>query len=180
VSVELLSSIAGVAVALAAMVFTTVLLARQVRQMEHERNALAVLEAIERLTDPLIVDLFQRLRGINERFAEDSDVVNNYHGSQDAADIGVVGQFVETMATLARRRVIDPSLLVDAMGLSIRRWWDTIRVFILRRRRIEHNDFILENFEWLAMYSAWWKDTPRPKGDANYDPDQFKGVTFHV
>lgn len=162
------------------MVFTTVLLSRQVRQMEHERNALAVLEAIERLTDPAIVELFARLRGINERYPSDEDIRTNYHGSRDAADIGVVAQFVETMATLSRRRVIDPSLLVDAMGLSIRRWWDTIRIFILRRRRIEDNEFILENFEWLAMYSAWWKDTPRPPNDKNYHPDQFKGVEFKV
>ena len=148
--------------------------------MEHERNALAILEAIERLTDPKIVELFSRLNSINERYPTDEDIVANYHASRDAADIGVVAQFVETMATLARRRVLDPSLLVDAMGLSIRRWWNTIRVFILRRRRIENNDYILENFEWLAMYSAWWKDTPRPPKDANYDPDQFKDVEFRV
>ena len=179
-SVELLSSLASIVVALAAMVFTTLLLSRQVRQMEHERNALAVLESIDRLTDPAVVEAFARLRGINERYAQDSDITERYHGSGDAADIAIVAQYVETVATLARRRVIDASLIVDAMGLPIRRWWASIRPFIMRRRAIEDNAYILENFEWLAMYSAWWKDTPRPPGDENYDPDQFRGVTFKV
>jgi hypothetical protein len=148
--------------------------------MEHERNALAVLEAIARLTDQTVVEIFTRLRGINERYPLDRDIIERYHASADAADIAMVGQFVETIATLARRRVLDPSLLVDAMGLPIRRWWETIRVFIARRRALEGNAYILENFEWLAMYSAWWKDTPRPPRDKNYRADQFAGIEFKV
>ncbi len=179
-SPELISSLASVVVALAAMVFTTALLYRQVRQMENERNALAILESIERLTDPAVVDVFHRLHGINERYPQDEDIRTKYHGSHDAADIMIVAQFVETIATLARRDVLDPSLLVDAMGLSLRRWWETIRPFIMRRRIIEGNEYILENFEWIAMYSAWWKDTPRPAKARNYDPKQFEGVTFRV
>lgn len=177
---ELISSVSSVGVAVLALVFTTLMLARQVRQMEHERNALAILEAIERLTDSAVVEVFARLQGINERYASDDDILRDYPGSHDAADTAIVAQFVETIATLARRRVLDPSLLVDAMGLPIRRWWGTIRPFIMRRRRVEGNDYILENFEWLAMYSAWWKDIPRPKRDPNYDPKQFAGVEFRV
>lgn len=179
-SAELISSVASVAVAVLAMVFTTFLLARQVRQMEHERNALAILEAIERLTDPRVVATFDRLHNVNERYPTDRDITERYRGSADEHDILVVAQFVETVACLARRRVLDPSLLVDAVGLGLRYRWNAIKDFIARRRRIEHNEYILENFEWLAMYSAWWKDTPRPKRDVNYDPTQFEGVTFRV
>jgi hypothetical protein len=179
-SPEFLSSLASVGVAVLALVFTTLMLARQVRQMEHERNAVAILEAIERLTDPRVVETFDRLRNVNERYPNDSDIIANYHGSKDERDFQIVAQFVETVACLARRRVLDPSLLVDAIGLALRQRWDNIRAFVMRRRTIEGNAYILENFEWLAMYSAWWKDTPRPRLDRNYDPHQFAGVQFRV
>jgi hypothetical protein len=177
---EMISSVASVAVAVLALVFTTVMLARQVRQMEHERNALAILEAIERLTDPRVVETFERLRNVNERYPTDADVLTKFHGSKDERDFLVVAQFVETVACLARRRVLDPSLLVDAVGLVLRRRWANIREFVLRRRALEHNDYIMENFEWLAMYSAWWKDTPRPRFDKNYQPHQFAAIEFRV
>ncbi len=179
-SPELVSSAASAAVALLALVFTTFLLSRQVRQMEHERNALAILEAIERLTDPRVVEIFDRLRGVNERYPTDEDILHRYRGSSDERDFQIVAQFVETVACLTRRRVLDPSLLADAVGLPLRGRWQTIRAFIERRRRLENNDYILENFEWLAMYCAWWKDTPRPKRDRNYDPSQFAGIEFRV
>lgn len=177
---EVLSSVASVGVAVLALVFTSLLLARQVRQMEHERNALAILEAIGRLTDPRVLATFDQLHGINERYASDTDLLTKFHGSKDERDFLVVAQFVETVACLARRRVLDPSLLVDATGLALRARWGSIRTFVMRRRAVERNDYILENFEWLAMYSAWWKDTPRPRFDRNYYPDQFAGVTFRV
>ena len=179
-SPEFLSSIASVGVAVLALVFTTFMLARQIRQMEHERNALAILEAIERLTDMRVVETFDRLRGINERYPTDEDIVTKYHGSRDERDFLVVGQFVETVACLARRRVLDPSLLVDAIGLALRQRWENIRPFVLRRRAVDDNEYIFENFEWLAMYSAWWKDTPRPRFDRNYAPRQFAAVEFRV
>ena len=160
------------------MIATTLLLSRQLRQMEHERNALAIMEAIERLTDPRIVEIFTRLKGINERYPTDDDLVQNYYDSQDDRDVAAYASFMETVACLARRKVLDPSLLVDAVGLPVRRRWEAIRPFIDRRRRIEKNDYIFENFEWLAMYSAWWKDVPRPANDANYQPGQFAGVVF--
>ena len=177
---QFISSAASTAVAVLAMVFTTFLLARQVRQMEHERNALAILEAIERLTDPRVVAIFDRLSGVNERYPQDSDIRDRYKGSGDERDFLIVGQFVETVACLARRRVLDPSLLVDAVGLALRQRWSAIREFVRRRRNIEGNQYIFENFEWLAMYSAWWKDTPRPKHDRNYDERQFAHITFTV
>lgn len=177
---EIISSVASTGVAVLALVFTTFLLSRQVRQMEHERNALAILEAIERLTDPRVIEIFDRLKDVNERYPNDSDILERYHGSRDERDFLVVAQFVETVACLSRRRVLDPSLLVDAMGLALRQRWDNIREFVARRRRLERNEYILENFEWLAMYSAWWKDTPRPKRDRNYHETQFAGVTFRV
>lgn len=177
---EVLSSVASVGVAVLALVFTTLMLARQVRQMEHERNALAILEAIERLTDPRLVETFDRLRNVNERYASDEDIRTKYPGSQDERDTFIVVQFVETVACLARRRVLDASLLVDAAGLPLRRRWNSIRAFVMRRRAVEHNAYILENFEWLAMYSAWWKNTPRSRFDRNYDPKQFASVEFRV
>ena len=64
-----------------------------------------------------------------------------------------------------------------AIAQSIaRRFIDVIE----RVRRVHDNPYIFENFEWLAMYSTWWKDTPRDPRDRNYDPDQFRGVTFRV
>jgi len=177
---QILSSAISTTVALLALVLTTFLLARQVRQMEHERNALAILEAIERLTDPRVVAIFERLRDVNERYSSDADIAARYNGSQDDRDFQIVAQYVETIACLSRRRVLDASLLVDAVGLALRRRWDSIRTFVDRRRRVEGNDYILENFEWLAMYSAWWKDVPRPAHDRNYAPGQFAGVTFRV
>jgi hypothetical protein len=148
--------------------------------MEHERNALAILEATERLSDPRVVATFERLHNVNDRYPKDEDIRQRYHGSADEHDFIVVAQFLETVGTLARRRVLDASLLVDAAGLDLRRRWSIVRPFIERRRRIEDNPFIFENFEWLAMYSAWWKDIPRPKRDRNYDPDQFAGIVFKV
>jgi hypothetical protein len=179
-SAEIISSVASVGVAVLALVFTSLLLARQVRQMEHERNALAILEAIERLTDPRVVATFDRLRNIDQRYPTDTDLLENFHGSKDERDFLVVAQFVETVACLARRRVLDPSLLVDATGLALRHRWGSIRSFVMRRRALENNEYILENFEWLAMYSSWWKDTPRPRFDRNYHPRQFAAVQFRV
>ncbi len=177
---EILSSLASVGVAVVALVFTSLLLARQVRQMEHERNALAILEAIERLTDPRVVETFDRLRNIDQRYPTDDDLVAKYPGSKDERDFLVVAQFIETVACLARRGVLDPSLLVDATGLALRQRWGSIRSFVIRRRALEKNEYILENFEWIAMYSAWWKDTPRPRLDRNYHPRQFAAVQFRV
>ncbi|MDP9111022.1 MAG: DUF4760 domain-containing protein, partial [Candidatus Eremiobacteraeota bacterium] len=96
-----------------------------------------------------------------------------YHGSSDERDFLVVGQDIETVACLARRRVLDASLLCDAVGMALRRRWATILPFVERQRALENNPYILENFEWIARYSNWWKDEPRPKGDRNYDPRQF-------
>ncbi|MBV9263779.1 MAG: hypothetical protein JO324_05600, partial [Candidatus Eremiobacteraeota bacterium] len=92
----------------------------------------------------------------------------------------LVAQYFETVATLARRRVLDASLLVDAVGYMIRVRWETIRDFIFRLRRIRGNRYIFENFEWLAMYSAWWRQIPRPPGDKNYDEKQFGDLDFKV
>jgi hypothetical protein len=179
-SAEVISSVASVTVAVLALVFTTLLLARQVRQMEHERNALAIMEAIERYTDPHVVAAFTRLSGIDQRYPTDEDILTHFYDSQDEQDFLAVLTFVETIACLGRRGVLDPSLLVDAVGLSVRRRWNTILTFVERRRRIEENPYILENFEWLAMYSAWWKDVPRPPREKNYDPKQFAGIEFKV
>jgi Domain of unknown function (DUF4760) len=174
------AEVLSVGIAFLALVFTTLLLARQARQMEHERNAVAILEAIERITDERILGIFERLSSVNERYPTDDDIRRNYAHSQDERDFIAVASFVETVACLARRRVLDPSLIVDAVGLILRKRWEEVREFTMRRRRVENNDFIFENFEWLAMYSAWWKDTPRPRFDRNYYSKQFAGVTFRV
>ena len=156
------------------------LLTRQNKQMEHERNALAILDAIARLTDPAIVAAFAQLEGIDQRFPDDQTVRSNFTGSPDDQALVLVAQYVETVACLARRRVLDASLLVDAVGFMLRSRWNTILPFVLRLRRVRGNDYLFENFEWLAMYSTWWKDTPRPPNDLNYDPRQFAGIEFKV
>ena len=171
-------ALASVVVAFLALVFTSMLLARQARQMEHERNAVALLEAITRLTSPQLFDIFDRLSNINDRYPTDEDIALNYPGSKDEHDFMMAGAYIETVACLARRGVLDPSLLVDAVGYTIRRRWSSIRAFVVRRRHVAENPFIMDNFQWLAMYSTWWKDTPRPSHARNYDPLQFAGVEF--
>src|SRR5580658_5806098 len=164
---------ASIIVSLIALRLSTVLLARQNKQLEHERNAMAILDAIARLTDPSIVAAFAQLEGIGERYPDDESVRRNFVGSPDDHALVLVAQYVETVACLARRRVLDASLLVDAVGFMLRSRWNTVRPFVDRWRRVRNNAFLFENFEWIAMFSAWWKETPRPPNDPNYDPKQF-------
>ena len=172
-SIDQWVSLASVCAAFATVLLTTLLLSRQVKQMEHERNAIAILEAIDRLSDLEVVEVFERLRGVNERYASNDDILRTYPESADAKALEVVGQYVETVACLARRGVLDPSLIVDAVGLMVRTRWASIRPFVRRLRAAYGNEFMFENFEWLARYSNWWKDTPRPPRDPNYSPTQF-------
>lgn len=165
--------IGSLLIAFVTVVFTTIMLARQVRQMEHERNAIAILQAIERLTSPHIVHVFSQLRGVDQRYTTDHDIRDRYEGSTDHESLNMVGQYVETIAALARRQVLDPSLIVDAVGLMLRTRWALIRDFVYRLRRIYDNPYMFENTEWLARYSAWWKEIPRPPGAKNYDESQF-------
>ena len=171
---------ASVVVSLIALGLSTFLLTRQNKQLEHERNALAILDAIGRLTDPTIGSAFSRLEGIDRRYPDDESVRQNYAGSPDEQALLLVAQYVETIACLARRRVLDASLLVDAVGYMLRTRWNTIRPFVARLRRVRGNEYLFENFEWLAMFSTWWKDTPRPPNDQNYDPKQFGNLEFKV
>ena len=179
-SAEQVFAAASIVVSLIALGLTTVLLTRQNKQLEHERNAMAILDAIARLTDPSIVSAFAQLEGIAERYPDDASVRDAFPGSADDHALVLVAQYVETVACLARRRVLDASLLVDAVGFMLRSRWDTIRPFVEHLRRVRGNEYLFENFEWLAMYSTWWKDTPRPAGDRNYDPKQFGDLQFKV
>jgi hypothetical protein len=180
VSTEQAFTIASIVVSLLALGLSTVLLTRQNKQLEHERNALAILDSIARLTDSAIISAFAQLDGIERRYADDESVLATFPGSPDDRALILVAQYVETVACLARRRVIDASLLVDAVGFMLRSRWETIRPFVARLRRVRGNEFLFENFEWLAMYSAWWRDTPRPPNDPNFDPKQFGDVEFKV
>ena len=171
---ETIVPIVSIVIAFATVLVTAVLMHRQAREMAHERNALAILDAIDRLTSPELVQAFETLEGVNDRYPTDEDFHARYRGSDDFRANMVVGQFMETVACLARREVLDASLLVDAVGYMIRTRWAAIAPFVLRRRKLENNDYIYENFEWLARYSQWWKDIPRPK-HPNYSPDQFAG-----
>lgn len=168
------------AVSLIALGLSTILLTRQNKQLEHERNALAILEAINRLTDAAAMEAFEGLQGVDGRYATDEDILEHFDNSDDDRALLLVAQYFETVATLARRRVLDASLLVDAVGYMIRVRWETIRDFIFRLRRVRGNQYIFENFEWLAMYSAWWRQIPRPPGDKNYDEKQFGDLEFKV
>jgi len=176
---ELLGA-ASVIVSMIALGLSTALLTRQNKQLEHERNALAILEAINRLTDAAAMAAFEGLQGVNGRYPTDRDIAERFDDSDDDRALLLVAQYFETVATLARRRVLDASLLVDAVGYMIRVRWDTIRQFILRLRRVRRNQYIFENFEWIAMYSAWWRGLPRPPGDRNYDESQFANLEFKV
>lgn len=170
---ETIAPIASLLIAFATVVFTTLLLSRQVRQMEHERNALAIIDAIDRLSSPQMVHIFSRLQGVARRYPADADIRDRYYGSEDDEALTQVGQYVETVACLARREVLDASLLCDAVGLMIRTRWGIIREFVSHLRRYNNNEYMFENFEWLARYSAWWKDVPRPPRAANYRENQF-------
>jgi len=164
--------IVSTVIAFATVIFTTLFMARQTREMRHERNALALIEAIDGLSSPTVVQAFEDLRGIEKRYPTEADFRSRFVGSEDERALFVVGQYIETMACLARREVLDVTLIVDAVGLMLRNRWETIRPFIERYRAVENNPYVYENFEWLARYSAWWKDVPRPK-HPNYDPSQF-------
>ncbi|MGC2407463.1 MAG: DUF4760 domain-containing protein [Candidatus Cybelea sp.] len=179
-SADQILSGASVIVSLSALAFSSFLLTRQNKQLEHERNAVAILEAIGRLTGPSIVSAFAQLEGIARRYPDDETVREQFDGSSDDQALVLVAQYVETIACLARRRVLDASLLVDAVGFMLRSRWATIAPFVARLRRVRDNEFLFENFEWLAMYSTWWKDTPRPTGDRNYDANQFANIEFKV
>ncbi|MBV8344940.1 MAG: DUF4760 domain-containing protein [Candidatus Eremiobacteraeota bacterium] len=179
-NVEQLFAAASVIVSLLAIGLSAYLLTRQNKQLEHERNALAILDAIARLTDSAIVSAFEQLEGITQRYPDDDSVRAGFQGSPDDHALVLVAQYVETVACLARREVLDASLLVDAVGFMLRSRWNTIRPFVMRLRRVRNNEYLFENFEWLAMYSTWWKDTPRPAGDPNYDPKQFGDLEFKV
>ena len=169
---DLIIPIASLAIAFGTLVFTTLMLRHQSRQMEHERNALALLEAIDRLSSSHMVTVFNQLRGIEKRYPTDADITKKFFGSDDERAIQEVGQFVETIATLARREVLDVTLLCDAAGWTLRNRWAIVEPFTQHWRKYNNNEFLFENFEWLAKYSAWWKDLPRPNVP-NYDPNQF-------
>ncbi|HYK54612.1 MAG TPA: DUF4760 domain-containing protein [Candidatus Eremiobacteraceae bacterium] len=171
-SFDTIVPIVSLLVAFATVVVTAVLMQRQAREMAHERNALAILEAFDRLTAPELLQAFDQLTTVNERYPTDEEFLAHYPGSADARANNLVSQLMETIATLARREVLDASLIVDAAGHLIRARWAAIKPFVMRRRRLENNEYILENFEWLAKYSTWWKDIPRPP-HPNYSPDQF-------
>lgn len=171
-SFDTIVPIVSLLVAFATVVVTAVLMQRQAREMAHERNALALLEAIDRLTSPELIAAFDELATANDRYADDADFQARYPGSPDARANVVVGQMMETVACLARREVLDASLIVDAVGHMVRTRWKAIEPFVTRRRRVENNEYIYENFEWLAKYSTWWKDIPRPP-HPNYSPTQF-------
>ncbi|HEX3671549.1 MAG TPA: DUF4760 domain-containing protein [Candidatus Cybelea sp.] len=173
-------AIVSIVVSLIALGLSTILLTRQNKQLEHERNALAILDAIGRLTDPAIVTAFAQLEGIAQRYPDDDTIRRDFDGSADDQSLVLVAQYVETVACLARRRVLDASLLVDAVGFMLRSRWNTILPFVERLRRVRGNEYLFENFEWLASYSTWWKDTPRPPRDPNYDPKQFSDIQFKV
>jgi len=172
-SFDHIAPIASLVISFATVLFSTLMLSRQVRQMEHERNALAILRAIERLTSPTIVHVFIQLRDVAARYPNDEALRDRFLGSADEEALEIVGQYVETIATLARREVLDASLLVDAVGLMLRTRWTAIRDFVYHLRRFQGNPYMFENFEWLARYSAWWKEVPRPTGTENYQNSQF-------
>jgi hypothetical protein len=180
VTAEQVFAPASVVVSLLALGLSTVLLGRQNKQLENERNALAIIDAIGRLTDPVIVHAFAELEGIARRYPDDESIRASFEGSPDDHALVLVAQYVETVACLARRRVIDASLLVDAVGFMLRLRWNALLPFVTRLRRVRGNEYLFENFEWLALYSAWWKDEPRPPGDKNYDPKQFANIEFKV
>jgi len=168
-------SIASVFIALVAVTLSSLLLGRQLKHMERERNALAILAAIDRLSDDKMVRVFAKLRGVETRYTTDEALARDYPDSDDEAGLAAVGQYVETVACLARRDVIDPSLIVDAVGLMLRTRWKILRPFVDHLRRFYGNEYMFENFEWLARYSQWWKEIPRPT-QPNYDPQRLPDV----
>ncbi len=129
----------SIAVSLLALGFSSFLLTRQNKQIEHERNANAILDAIGRLTAPEIVAAFTQLESIGDRYPDDDSVRRNFDGSDDDHALVLVAQYVETVACLARRRVLDASLIVDAVGFMLRSRWSSILPFVERLRRIRGN-----------------------------------------
>jgi hypothetical protein len=152
--------LASVFIAFLAVVVTAWLMHRQAGEMANERNALAILEAIDKISSPHIVAAFEQLEGVNDRYPTDEAIRSAYPRSVDARADFVVGQYMETVSCLARREVLDASLIVDAVGLLIRTRWASIEPFVARQRRLFNNPYIYENFEWLAKYSEWFLALP--------------------
>jgi hypothetical protein len=171
---EQIIPLASLIAAFATILVTAFLMARQVKAMEHERHALALLDAIDRISSNEVIEAFSHLESINDRYPTDEDIHTRFRGSADERALLAVGQYIETVSTLARRGVLSPSLIVDSVGMLIRRRWKSIEPFMKRVRVVDNNPYMLENFEWLAKYSDWWKDIPRPRNDPNYWPDQFE------
>src|SRR5579863_6487962 len=107
-------------IAFATVLFTTIMMARQTKEIAHERNALALIEAIGGFSSPNVVQAFEDLRGVEKRYPTEADFRARFFGSDDERSLFVVGQFVETIACLARREVLDVTLIVDAVGLLLR------------------------------------------------------------
>ena len=167
---------ASIGIAIVAMASSSILLVRQNQQLEHERNAMAILDAISRLTDPAAMVAFESLEGIDARYPDDEAILTRFDDSEDDRNLLLVAQYFETVACLARRKVLDASLIADAVGFMLRTRWETIRPFVLRLRRLRGNETIFEHFEWIARYSAWWRTSAPPLKNPNYDPGQFAGL----
>ena len=82
-SAEQAFAAASVVVSLIALGISTTLLTRQNKQLEHERNALAILEAINRLTDAAAMAAFEGLQGVNGRYPTDRDIAERFDDSDD-------------------------------------------------------------------------------------------------
>ena len=61
---------------------------------------------------------FAQLEDIAERYPDEESIRTVFHASPDDRALVLVAQYVETVACLARRRVLDASLLVDAVGFQ--------------------------------------------------------------
>ncbi|HUI00384.1 MAG TPA: hypothetical protein VLU99_07585 [Nitrososphaerales archaeon] len=77
-------------------------------------------------------------------------------GSDGRRNIQRIGQYYETMGTIARYGLIDLDLLFDRYGVSM--FWDKLsgKTEEDRKRHPEAGPILGENFEWLAAQNKAW------------------------
>ena len=114
---------ASLIIAVATVVFTTLMLSRQVRQMEHERNALAIIEAIDRLSSPHMVQTFAQLRGVLEQLSESDRLILTFryaldYTTEEIADILDINSTAVHMRLSRARQRLAERLEAEGVGYA--------------------------------------------------------------
>lgn len=79
----------------------------------------------------------------------------------DIAQLSVVGNHYETMATLVKNRILDATVICDLFAGPTLLAWNALLPVIAARRHV-YGPLVWENFEYLAVLAQdWFKRHPR-------------------